>query len=311
MKIPAYVRIALIYLVFGILWIFFSDTLLFAIMSDQKAIFELQIFKGWVFILLTSATLYFLIKSYSNKRDQLEFDLRQTEKQIKETNKKLVALTENLYLVREEERLNISMEIHDELGQQLTALKMGISAFGNMVNKNSEKMDEKTYYEYKAELADMLKLSDESIKTIRKISSHLRTEVLEKLGLFDAVRSQAEDFEWKFGISVKLEMDFEDETRRYDKKKEIVVFRVLQESLTNIARHARATEVKIFLVEKNNKLNLVVSDNGVGFFMNESKEFNSLGIMGIKERARLVNAELDIISGEGKGTIVTLSVPLD
>lgn len=310
MKIPAYVRIALIYLLFGVLWIFFSDTLLFAIISDQQTILELQLFKGWVFILLTSATIYFLVKNYSNKRDQLEYDLRQTEKQIKETNKKLIALTENLYLVREEERLNISMEIHDELGQQMSALKMGISAFGNMINKNSDKMEEKTYYEYKAELADMLKLSDESIKTIRKISSHLRTEVLEKLGLFDAVRSQSEDFEKKFGITVKLEMDFEDETRRYEKKKEIVVFRVLQESLTNIARHAKATEVKIFLIEENNKLNLVVSDNGVGFFMNESKEFNSLGIMGIKERARLVNAQLEIISGEGKGTIVTLSVPL-
>lgn len=311
MKLPAYLRISLIYLLFGVIWIFFSDTLLFAIISDQETIKELQIFKGWVFILLTSATLYFLMKSYSIKRDQLEYDLRETEKQIKETNKKLVALTENLYLVREEERLNISMEIHDELGQQLTALKMGISAFGSMINKNSDKMDEKTYYEYKAELADMLKLSDESIKTIRKISSHLRTEVLEKLGLFDAIRSHAEDFEKKFGIPVKLELNFEDEARRYDKKKEIVVFRVLQESLTNIARHAKATEVKIYLLEENNMLNLVVSDNGVGFFMNESKEFNSLGIMGIKERARLVNAGLEIVSNPGKGTIVTLSVPLN
>jgi len=234
---------------------------------------------------------------------------KEAEEEIRKANSKLTSLTQNLMQIREEERLNISREIHDELGQQLTALKMDISFFEKMIESQKNEIGEKLYAEYKSEIKDMLRISEETIKTIRRIATELRPGILEKLGLTDSIKWYADDFEKIFKIKVNQKYESEDLTKRYNEKIEIAIFRILQESLTNVARHSNATEVNIKLIEDEKNLTLEVKDNGTGMEKNEILRDKGIGLTGINERAKLVNGTLEIKSEKNKGTIIKVIIP--
>jgi signal transduction histidine kinase len=203
--------------------------------------------------------------------------------------------------VREQERTNIAREIHDDLGQTLTALKMDISWLRKKLPKDQETLLEKT----KA----MTKLTDMTIKTVKRISTELRPGLLDDLGLVAAIEWQAEEFKNRTGITYKLTIDPEEII--LDPDRSTTIFRIFQETLTNIARHAKATRVTISLKKKDDKVELRVRDNGKGITEKQISHPKSFGLMGIRERVHPWEGQVKISGIPGKGTTVVVRIPIE
>lgn len=222
------------------------------------------------------------------------------EAEIISSNQQLKALTAHLQIVREEERTAIAREIHDELGQQLTGLKMDASWIGKRMTGEDKSIQVK--------LAGMLSLIDDTVKSVRRISTQLRPGILDDLGLVAALEWQCHEFEQRTGINTSF---FTELTYLNQEGNLLInIFRIHQEALTNIARHARATQIITTLVKKNGYLNLAIKDNGIGFDIEEARLKKSWGLIGMKERVLLFQGELTIESERLKGTVITLRVPL-
>ncbi len=221
------------------------------------------------------------------------------QEEIRSSSHRLRELTRHLQSIREEERTRIAREIHDELGQQLTVLKIDVCWIQKRIATEEKHIQEK--------LLSVLTVIDETVRTIRRIASDLRPGILDDLGLVAALEWQSQEFEKRTGT--KCECHVHTTTFYPDKDLSTNIFRVFQEALTNITRHARATFVDTVLEEKDDCIELVIRDNGVGFDLKESKSRKSWGLVGMKERALMFNGELIIESRRGRGTTVTLRVP--
>jgi signal transduction histidine kinase len=204
-----------------------------------------------------------------------------------------------LQTVREEERGRIAREIHDELGQVLTGLKMDLSWLASRLLKNQKPLLKKT--------KSMSELVDATIQTVRKISSELRPGIPDDLGLSAAIEWQTQEFENRTGIKCRFISSRED--FGLDKERSTAVFRLFQETLTNVARHAEATRVDIELEERAGHLILKVHDNGKGITRRQISHSKSLGLLGMRERALLFEGEVEIKGIRGKGTTVTVQIP--
>lgn len=226
---------------------------------------------------------------------------KKAEEELKNSQKQLRDLTAHLQSVREQERTSIAREIHDELGQVLTALKMDLSWLNKRLPEDQKELSKKT--------ESMNKLIDSTIKTVQKISTELRPDLLDDLGLTAAIEWQAGEFSNRTGTKCKVSADFEEDILNDDSK--IIIFRIFQETLTNVGRHAEATKVKVNLREKKRELVLKVSDNGKGIEEEHISDLESFGLIGIKERARFLGGEVMIEGIEGKGTTVIVSIPLN
>jgi signal transduction histidine kinase len=202
--------------------------------------------------------------------------------------------------IREEERLHISREIHDELGQQLTVLKMDISRLAKKITDTNENL-----------LPDINQIFDsinDMVKVVRKISSELRPGLLDDLGLLPALDWYSNDFGKRTGIKTNFISNLAEE--KIPQKISIGLFRIFQESLTNVARHSQASRVDISLTRQDNQLVLLIEDNGKGFEPSQIQQ-KTLGIMGMKERAIMMNGTYTVNSIPGKGTIVEVIIPSD
>jgi signal transduction histidine kinase len=226
---------------------------------------------------------------------------KQAEKQLKNSREKLRNLTAHLHSVREEERKIIAREIHDELAQALTALKMDLVWLNKKLPKDQKPLLEK------AKL--MSNLIDMTIYAIRRISSELRPGLLDDLGLQAAIEWQAKEFQDRTGIT--CEVSFYSDTDNLDQERTITIFRIFQETLTNIVRHAEATRVKASLKEINYTLVMEVMDNGVGITEEQISRPISFGIIGMQERALLLGGNIKISGVQGKGTTVIASIPFE
>ncbi|HEX6223220.1 MAG TPA: PAS domain-containing sensor histidine kinase, partial [Chryseolinea sp.] len=222
------------------------------------------------------------------------------ETKLRERTEEIQKLTAYLEKVQEEERTRIAREIHDELGQQLTCLKMDASWMSKKISRDEKLLHEK--------LASMLSVIDETVKAVRRISSELRPGILDDLGLIPALEWQSQEFEKRTGIHSIYKSYLHD----FNPPTEIStnIFRVYQEALTNIARHAQATEVETKLEEEGEDVVLTIRDNGLGIDKAEASRKNSLGLIGMRERALLFRGELFIEGESQKGTVVTLRIPL-
>jgi signal transduction histidine kinase len=222
------------------------------------------------------------------------------EEELKASLDQLRALAARLQSVREEERTSISREIHDELGQACTAIKMDLSLIGRKLTKNQSQI--------RAKVDSAIQLVDSTIATLRRIASQLRPRTLDDLGLAAALESQAQDFESRTAIRCHLILPREPLT--LDADRSTTIFRIFQESLTNVARHAHATRVEARLQVENDRLIFLVFDNGRGFDVEEAKARKSLGLVGMQERALMLNGDLKIEGVAGAGTTMTLTIPL-
>jgi PAS domain S-box-containing protein len=229
--------------------------------------------------------------------------IQMAEFQLKISREQLRRLSAHLQSAREEERTRIAREIHDELGQSLTGLKMDISWLSKKMQNlgiDNPQLQEKA--------AGMSALVDSTIKTVRKISSELRPGVLDYLGLPAAIEWQSQDFQNRTGILcniISLPKDLQ-----LDQNKSTAIFRIFQETLTNVARHAQASAIDIELLRENDKLILEIEDNGRGITDGELLNTSSFGILGMRERTLLLGGEFTIRGEINKGTTVLVKIPI-
>ncbi|MGH7900426.1 MAG: PAS domain S-box protein, partial [Thermodesulfobacteriota bacterium] len=231
---------------------------------------------------------------------------KQAEEQLKTSHEQLRNLAAHLQSVREEERTTISREIHDELAQVLTGLKMSLSWVDKKLSDAGD--NEVSRSQMLEEIEAMSKLVDNAVQTVQEISAELRPVVLDDLGLTAAIEWQAQEFQTRMGIRCRFTSSLENIT--LDKERSTAIFRILQETLTNVARHANATRVNISLKEKAGNLVLEVRDNGEGISKNAISNPKSLGLIGIRERAILLGGKVKISGSPGKGTTITVQIPL-
>ncbi len=222
------------------------------------------------------------------------------EQQLKTSLDQLRALAARLQSVREEERTSISREIHDELGQACTAIKMDLALIGRKLTKKQTQLHSK--------VDSAIQLVDSMIVILRRIASELRPRTLDDLGLSAALESHAQEFESRTGIRCSVTLP--QEALHLDADRSTAIFRIFQESLTNVARHAHATRVEALLEIQNDRIIFQVIDNGSGFDPAEAKARRSLGLVGMQERALLLNGDLKIEGAPGAGTTLTLTIPL-
>ncbi len=229
----------------------------------------------------------------------------QTEEQFKATSEQLRALSARLRSAREEEGARIARALHDELGSALTSLKWDL-----------EEID-KTYAvagsqgslsALRAKIVTMTNRIDDTINTVRRISSELRPRILDDLGLVAAIEWQAQQFQARTGIICQFDALVENGDLSQDQA--TTIFRIFQEAMTNILRHAQATRVNITIAEEEGAYVLEVRDNGRGITEEERTGPRSLGLLGMRERAQLIGGTIDLTGLAGKGTVLTVHMPI-
>lgn len=218
----------------------------------------------------------------------------------KRAQEELRRLANYLQNIREEERGRIAREIHDDLGQQLTGLKMDMSLILKKVQLNNN--------ELKTKVEECIQVIDNTVNSVRRIATQLRPSILDDLGLAAALEWLSEEFEKRYHI--KTHFSYGSFIKNINADTSIALFRIYQESLTNILRHSKATEVNATLSEEENILTLSVTDNGIGFDMDKLNTSTTLGLIGIKERTNLMGGTMHIESKKEEGTSLLINVPL-
>jgi signal transduction histidine kinase len=226
---------------------------------------------------------------------------QRAEDKLRRSLDQLRALTSYLQYVREEERTRIAREVHDELGQALTGLKLDMSWLAARIVRNAKPVQEK--------VKTMVDHIDETIQTVRRIATELRPGILDSLGLVAALEWQANEFQSRTGIPCQVVSTVDDS--QLQQQFATVFFRIYQETLTNIIRHAKATRVDVRLAEEDGALVLTVKDNGRGISEEEIANTRSIGLVGMRERAMLIGGEITLQGVPGKGTTMTLRVPMN
>jgi PAS domain S-box-containing protein len=214
----------------------------------------------------------------------------------------LRALAERLQWVREEDRKKVARELHDQIGQILTAIKMDMTWMTRHLPESEG--------EVLARLAESIQLINDGVKAVRTICSGLRPGVLDDLGLAAAIEWQASEFATRNGVQCQVSVPPVD--LHLDGDRATATFRIFQECMTNVIRHAQAKSVRVALCQEEESILLVVEDDGIGFCESGlSSSLGSLGLLGMKERAQFCGGEVQISSSPGNGTTVTVRVPVD
>jgi len=225
----------------------------------------------------------------ANRLAQLEIERSREEQR---------SLSRHLQSVREEEKASIARELHDELGSSLTALKIDLDRLQNSLPENGHSREQ---------VASMLRLIDGCVATTRRIVTDLRPSILDDLGLAAALRWQAGEFRKRTGT--KIRVDTPDPDIAVDRECALTLFRIFQETLTNVARHAGASEVNVRLADGDAGYLLQVRDNGVGMTDDAWRKPASHGIRGMRERARELGGDLSVASAPGEGTTLVVTIP--
>ena len=228
-------------------------------------------------------------------------DKKEAEIELKKSHEQLRLLTKHIETVRENERKLVAIELHDELGQALTALSLDLSWLKKKVSKDN--------VEAHAKLYTMHEYIDKTVELVSAITSQLRPTILDHFGLVPAIEWQAEEFKRRSGIDYTINNELPE--IELNEQKQIVIFRVFQELFNNIIRHSKATEVNIDLSKEKNNLIMKVEDNGIGIEQEDINSPESFGILGIKERINSINGTVEFTNKESGGTLVTAKAPIN
>ena len=226
---------------------------------------------------------------------------KKTEQNLSRSYEEVRQLTSHLQNIREEERSHIAREIHDELGQQLTVLKMDVLGLSKKLGDQDAVIQQK--------IRDITDLLDSTVRSVRRISSELRPSLLYNLGLDAAIEWHLKEFGKRSGLKT-IFIEPAGEVKIPDPVKN-GLFRIFQESLTNVCRHANATKVIVSLEQKDGLLTLTIEDDGQGFEQEKIGAKQTLGILGMRERCEMVGGNYAILSAPGQGTTVAVAVPYD
>jgi PAS domain S-box-containing protein len=228
---------------------------------------------------------------------------KRAEEQLITFTEQMRALATHLQNIREEERASIAREMHDELGQLLTSLKMNIAFTKRELEESKPNESKKIILD---EFQSMNLTIDRAVAGVRKLITQLRPELLDKLGLIAALEWYSEEFQKGTKINCEFRSEFEEIS--LSSESELAIFRIVQEATTNAAKHSAAKSVKIILQKLNDKLSIEIIDDGKGISENEIKGEKSFGLLGMRERAALIRGNLDVFGKPGKGTTVRLVV---
>jgi signal transduction histidine kinase len=230
---------------------------------------------------------------------------KQAEEKLKATSEQMRALSARVQATREEEGARIAREIHDELGSALTSLKWGLDEIDSILSTTATKSDANTL---RRKIAALTKMVEGTLNTVRRISSELRPSILDDKGLVATLEWEAQKFEARTGITCHVDALTRDVHLTLEQS--TAVFRIFQEALTNVIRHAYASTVNITVKEQKGEFVLQVEDNGKGLKDAEISGTESLGLLGMRERAHLIGGDVSITSAEGGGTVVAVHVPI-
>jgi PAS domain S-box-containing protein len=231
-------------------------------------------------------------------------DRKKSELALKESQEELKKFAAHLQNVREEERVLLAREIHDELGQILVAMKIDMGMLKLAISKDSDRsMSEDVQIKFN----NLSKLVDNTIKTARRIMTDLRPEVLDMLGFIDTVKQHLSSFQERYHVYCNFNCS--DSNLTLNSQQSVALFRIIQEALNNTAKYAKASEVDLAIQQSSDDLTMTISDNGVGFDLNSKKNLDSYGLIGMKERVFLLDGELTIKSKKGAGTIIKVKIP--
>ncbi len=233
-------------------------------------------------------------------------DTERTLDRLRTSEAQLRALTEKFERIREQERASISREVHDELGQVLTALKIDLTLLARDVGDADRRPDDEAI---RASLRSMERLVDSTIDSVRSIATQLRPEVLDAFGLVPAIEWHAGEFEKRTQIRCVLRASGEQPELSADTR--TALFRIAQEAMTNAARHAGADRIDVLIRAQPDGIYLSIADNGRGVTDEELLQSSSLGVLGMRERATMVGASFEIRGEPGDGTVVRVHLPVD
>lgn len=225
---------------------------------------------------------------------------KKMETEVIKSREKMRDLTMHLEELREAERLRIAMDLHDDLGQKLTAINIDLNWLKNKYEINN--------IEFTNKIDLISSLVNETIQSVQKISTDLRPSILDDLGLITAIDWQLDEFEKSSGI--KCVKEITDVEIEINSELSLLIFRIFQESLTNVVRHANATQVNLNLNLDNEFLNLIIKDNGKGITQEDIENPDSFGLFSIKERTKNCGGEVKITGLKNKGTKVEINIPL-
>jgi two-component system sensor histidine kinase UhpB len=231
-------------------------------------------------------------------------DRKKTELALKESQEQLENFAQHLQMIREEERARVSKELHDDLGQNLSAIRMDASGIIKKLKANKDKEEAKPVIDLAME---MMTVIDEIIPAVRKISSDLRPRVLDELGLVPGIEWLIEELNKRSGIKCRLVTNIPSIDLKLSQS--IAVFRIVQEALSNVNHYAGASKILVKISGKKKTFVICIQDNGCGIKESSIKSGKSLGIIEMRERASLIGGHLDIRGIEGQGTQVILTIP--
>jgi two-component system sensor histidine kinase UhpB len=233
-------------------------------------------------------------------RDQLEQLVEQRTAELRTVNERLALLSHRLMHAQEDERRRIARELHDEIGQGLTALRMSLQAAG------------RAHPVRMPHLEDGVRIAEHTLQQVRDLSLDLRPSLLDDLGLVPALRWYLDRQGQRTGLVIEFDADPTEE--RLSPDLEVACFRLVQEALTNVARHSHASRVQVGLRRHDGELMLTVQDDGVGFdvltTLEDAVHGQSIGLLGMQERAQLAGGRMEIDSAEGQGTLIAACFPL-
>lgn len=295
------VRIVLIYFILASAWIVGSDLLLTKSVNDTSEVGVIQSLKGLNFVVTTAVLLFFVLRRAYGGWRHAE---RERLAVIEQARERFRNLSIHIQTLREEDRTRIAREIHDELGQLLTGIKMEL----RLVETRLADRDDRSLNPCIDRLVEASEMIDTTIDSVRRISAGLRPSVLDNIGLGAALREEARQFALRTSILCEVEID--DYPDVLPGEVATAAFRIFQESLTNIARHADARRIKSSLTVKDNVLRLAIHDDGKGIAPAELDNPKSLGIIGMLERAKNVGGQVAFLRSPASGTDVMLTIPL-
>lgn len=228
---------------------------------------------------------------------------KRVETALKDSQEQLKKFAAHLQNVREEERVLLAREIHDELGQILIALKIDMGMLKQEIGASSKINKE----EIEKKMKQIMNLLDSTIKTTRRIMTGLRPETLELMGLNEAIKAYSVEFEDRHKIICTFESTITD--KEIDSELSVALFRILQEALTNVVKHSKASEVKIHLEKTDDTILMVIADNGIGINKNTETRKDSYGLIGMRERVLILDGNISIDGDQDLGTRIKVTIP--
>ncbi len=248
-------------------------------------------------VILTTEIIYIKDKKYRYTVVNDFTDRKKSEAELKNSVEQLRLLTQHIEKIREDERLAISRDLHDDLGQALTAINIDLGIIKQYLPNEDAK----------SKMTRVSKMVSETIQTVQRLTMQLRPDIINDLGIENAIEWYTRDFSLRNDVKFLIDVDY-DTPISYESS--LVIFRIMQESLTNISRHSSATEVGIKLYKNPENIIFRIHDNGIGISDLQQKSRRSFGIIGMKERAASIGGILEITRGKTGGTDCILRIPL-